>query len=189
MAGVADLDIEELKSYVNIEGADHDVALQLQLDAAIEEFSHTGRRLTPLPANEADPPAAVTRRIDGSRWVRIPDAREVTLVTVDGVATDQWELRKNKATDPDDHPRPFLELLRGGLVCEVTGRFGFVEIPADMKDAIYSIAARRMYERESGFVDAIRTNAFGDRTYFKQFPAGVQAAWLRYAVAADRLGL
>jgi hypothetical protein len=58
----------------------------------------------------------------------------------------------------------------GGRVAEVTGRFGFLELPAELHEAIVTLAARRVYEESVGLVDSVNSDAFGGRSVRQEDP-------------------
>lgn len=204
------LTVEMFKRYVNVESDRDDDVLRLRLNAALGVLGrHTRRRFDPWPAlvevpvdPPTDPPtstlqdtaAAVTfqRRVrNGSRFVRVPDVREITSVVVDGseIETAEYWPAKAHESDPDDWPRPVIELARPGLVVDVTGRFGWVDFDDELQDAIYTVAAYRHYSAEAGMADAIRSAEFGDRVWLKQFPKSVQATLDNLVVPRDKYGL
>jgi hypothetical protein len=106
-----------------------------------------------------------------SPWIRIPDAREITAVTLDGTALAadvDYEL-----SPPDAPTATHLELIgprrrayyyedwEPRRIVEVTGRFGFSTVPPDLYRAILELAARRVYEQAAGFVDAVQSGEWG----------------------------
>lgn len=188
---MAKLTVEALREYVNVDSDRDDVVLERRLNAALGALaSHTRRLFTPRPALVAvapptDPatyedtadPVAFTRPVRSARWVRVPDARDVTSISVDGVATTDFELHRNRDSDPDEWPYVWIELgspPSTATRCEVTGRFGFVDFDDELEDAIYTVAAHRHFSADAGYADAIRSQAFGDRVWLKQFPTTVQ---------------
>jgi hypothetical protein len=202
------LDIEELTSVAN---PAPEVNVQQVADAA-ELFAarYTGRLLQPDPAFvDGTPPAdtadPVTKRIvirghrRQSPWIRIPDAREITAVTLDGTALTadvDYEL-----SPPDAPTATHLELIgprrrayyyedwEPRRIVEVTGRFGFSTVPPDLYRAIMELAARRIYEQAAGFVDAVQSAEWGTRQYVKQMPTSVRAVFDSYVIPSDRLTL
>lgn len=168
--------ISELKSYLNIVKATEDVLLQSILDASVATAErYTGRLLTPVPALDADPPVTKTFTLVGRR-AHLPDARAITAVTVDGVAVpavtatvDGYRLAGSPAyrlTVPLTHD--------AGFVLQVTGRFGLSPAPADLKDAVLALAARRYRERDAAYGDTVTHDDGLQTSYFRQLPAAVK---------------
>lgn len=190
----AGLQLAELKQLVDVQLSTHDPVLELHLEAAYLQAQAPppygcGRLLTPDPEviapTEEDPdpdqPEPVTRRVrlHGSRFVRVPDARELTTVEADGVElvaeTDYEILERN------DHIVR-LELFRRPRVIILTGRFGFAEIPANLREAIYILAARSFYERGAQFADQVAlAEGLGVQQYFRQLPPRVRLVFAAYA--------
>lgn len=56
-------------------------------------------------------------------------------------------------------------------------------LPADLRDAILTLAARRYHERNAGYQDATTVSADGGLNYFKQLPASVKVILDQYAPA------
>lgn len=154
------------------------------------------RQLEPSPALAGDPPAdsadPVVRRVvvNGSRFVRVPDARVITKVEIDGVEIPDTDYETYAHPFPEGGPITRLELLgcRRGRVAEVTGRFGFLELPAALHEAIITLAARRVYEESIGLVDSVSSDAYGSRAYVKKLPVSVSMVITDFTVPADRIG-
>lgn len=160
-----------------------------------------GRVLAPSPAKDTDP--EVTRALTSTRRrLRLPDARSVSAVTVDGVAVTgfrtaahrgllvQLELAddgkwSNRWPGGDQESPAFR---RRDVV--VTGRFGFAQVPIDLAGAIYALAGRWHYERQAQYADqvAILENT-AVQSYFKQVPPRVQLVFKSYAVPPAVAGL
>jgi hypothetical protein len=200
-------DIDELKRAVDVEDT---TDLQRVADAA-ETFAirYTGRLLQPDPPLVGDPPAdtepPVTKRIlcRSRRRIRVPDARAITAITFDGTALagSDWELQPAAPGQPstgvevlfdirgrfaEQLPAPYGSLERP-IVAEVTGRFGFLEVPDDLYRAILELAARRLYEQSTGFTDAVVASSEwgGGRQFVKQMSGPVRAVLDSYRVATD----
>jgi hypothetical protein len=161
-----------------------------------------GRELSPDPPRETDP--VVARRVLTSRRrFRVPDAREITAVTVDGTATTAYE------TLEKDGLIVQLDLVDDGMwtdrwrgsdlqegrayirrVVTITGRFGFAVLPDDLAGAIYVLAARWHYERAALFADQVAIlEGSAVQSYFRQIPPRVALAFARYAVPPAVTGL
>lgn len=196
--------IEDLRLAVNV-GETFNPERLPQVLAGAESWirGKVRRKLEPWPAlvpidPPTDPPtyidsaAPVVHRVvvNGSRFVRVPDAREITRVTVDDVelAATDYELHAHRY--PADGPTTHLELLnRRGRVVEVTGRFGFAAIPDELREAILTLAARRVYEESIGLVDSVNSDAYGARSYVKRLPVAISMVLADLTVPDDVLGL
>jgi hypothetical protein len=208
-AGPGLLSIDDLRAATDVtEAGDGNFDLE-QIAAAVERFAarYTGRQLQPDPplVNGLDTAPPVVKRIvvgrahhhpghhhhhaNGVRFIRVPDAREVTAVTIDAaaVAAGGWELRLSSISETATH----LELLSyaHGRVAEITGRFGFLEPPPDLYRAMLELAARRVYEQSAGLVDATQSSEWGGRQYVKRMPSPVREVFDSYRVGSDLLGL
>lgn len=161
-----------------------------------------GRELTPDPPYATDDP--VTRRLLTSRRrFRIPDAREITALTVDGVATTAYETlaRDGVVVQIDlDDDGSWTERWRGSDVQEgraylrrvivVEGRFGLDPLPDDLAGAIYTLAARWHYERSALYADQVAIlEGTAVQSYFRQVPPRVSLAFAAYAVPPIYAGL
>lgn len=200
------LSLEQLKRRV-----DHtmDVNEDLLADDLVAAFLQaqqpppygTGRLLAPDPARDVDAP--VTRSLTSTRRrLRLPDAREVTSVTVDGSAVTDFALIERDGvavqieladdgrwsrwpSDAIGDNRPYA---RRTVV--VTGRFGFMQIPADLAGAIYQLAARWHYERQAQYADQVEVlEGTAVQAYFRQLPPRVKLVFASWAVPAAVGGL
>lgn len=142
----------------------------------------TGRQLDPLSPT----PVTITRLARGRKMVRVPDARTVTAVLVDGVEQAEVELHHQPR---EDSPAPVLEVFRRGRRVQVTGLFGFTSLPAELADAVYTHAARNFHERKALYADILASAEYGTQTYLRQLPARVRDVYTAYQVPSDRWGL
>jgi hypothetical protein len=156
----------------------------------------TGRLLIPDPARDTDP--AVTRVLTSTRRrVRIPDARTITAVSVDGTVTTafttllhrglvvQMEFSEDGRWVPDPGSQVYSIRTVG-----VTGRFGFAQVPIDLAGAIYQLAARWHYERQAQYADQVEVmEGTAVQAYFRQLPPRVKLVFAAYAVPAAVGGL
>jgi hypothetical protein len=171
------------------------------------------------PEEDSSTPVSREIEVRGRR-VLIPDARAVTAVTVEGEPLEPggttpevegvevgepagyrlvwkdgaivridltreswnrwWSDQFGYLYGPQMHERPI----------EVTGRFGFVTPPVNVIGAIYTLAARRYYERLAQYADAV---AVGDgataQTYYRQLPPEVRVAFESFSLPAGIGGL
>lgn len=191
--------VAELKGYLDITKTGQDLLLQSLLDAVSARIeSYTGRSFTQDPPPDSlggDTLAPVTRDVFPMRstggWtptaynllVQIPDARQITMVAIEGTPITNWvavgQPPFRTLNVPDLLYRYFqpnyLQLTQLGPKITITGRFGFVPPPADIKDAALMMVARRYRERDASYGDAVQTPDGGVVNYFRQFPASVQA--------------
>lgn len=202
--------LDDLKPYLQLKrtlAGDQLAVVQGILDSAVSFIAAEWKiQLEPLPAlvntgteeapvwEDTAAPVTVRRRPHYSRFIRVPDAREVTALVLDGTTIDpaDYELLPRKGRE--DGPYPTIELVGGcrrGRVAEITGRFGFLELPADLKDFILSMAARAYREGpDSQFSDGARIDdEMGRYAYFKQLAPQMQMRANSWRVPSDVMGL
>lgn len=192
------LTLTGLKDILGKELNADDDELQRYLEAAFKQAQANppygcGRLLTPDPASELDAEVQRTFKLTGRR-VRIPDARVISQVLLDDVASDFTTI------DQDDHivaitlPRdpvpsyyppvwsPAPALTRQPVV-KVTGRFGFTMIPPDLVEGIYELAARYHYEKAAQYADQVEILEGGAiQNYYRQLPDRTWRAFKTYSV-------
>jgi len=202
--GVPIAQVQDLKSYLNIDRGDRDDFLNRLLLAVSDRVErYTGHLFRPNPplANDGTdtlPPATMTvypLRTAGTSFpdvhnltVGIPDARSITQITLETAVVNGW-------TAVGDPPysavqvynllyryfQPnYLQLSTLGPRMVVTGRFGWVPPPADITDAVLVMAARRYRERDASYGDTVQTADGGVISYYRQLPATVQATLEQY---------
>jgi hypothetical protein len=166
----------------------------------------TGRLLAPDPPHDSD--AAVTRTVVTTRRrVRVPDARQIDSVTLDGVAVTGYGARSHddlvvQLALADDgawtahggnvsgDAAGYLGYDPMGRTVVVTGRFGFARIPEDLAGAIYQLAARWHYERQAQYADQVEIlEGAAVQAYFRQLPPRVKLVFQSYALPAGIGGL
>jgi len=156
---------------------------------------YTSRQLAPLTADHVDV------RTQGRRWVRVPDARQVTAVVADGAPVADWE-EIRAGGDTIVHivvPRavsggallyPFARLApQGPQKVTVTGQFGFQAVPEDLADAIYTHTARNYRERDASYGDQVNLGDGGSIAFFRSMPPRVRAVYDSYRVFSDTFSL
>ena len=158
----------------------------------------SGRLLIPDPARDSDVP--VTRTVTSTRRrVRIPDARAITDVVVDGslLATTAYSILWHRGlavqvTFADDGrwiAVPGVSVPSNRTV-EIIGHFGFAPIPVDLAGAIYQLAARWHYERQAQYADQVEVmEGAAVQAYYRQLPPRVKLVFASYAVPAAVGGL
>lgn len=194
----ASLSLEDLKRRVDHKMDVDDDLLADDLTAAFMQAQApppygSGRLLIPDPARDADP--AVTRTLTSTgRRVRIPDARSVASVTVDGTAVTGYQLVSRNgvvvqvalADDGNWLRSPAWALSPPPVTARtvvVTGRFGFAQVPVDLAGAIYQLAARWHYERQAQYADQVEVlEGTAVQAYYRQLPPRVKLVFASYAV-------
>jgi hypothetical protein len=156
----------------------------------------TGRLLIPDPTRDSDP--VVERALMSTRRrVRVPDARTITAVTVDGVAPTSYTTVLHRGLivqlQPSDDgswvPQSGTQTYSSRTVV-VTGRFGFAQIPVDLAGAIYQLAARWHYERQAQYADQVEVmEGAAVQAYYRQLPPRVKLVFASYAVPTAVGGL
>lgn len=188
------LSIEELKRRLDLttDGKDDLVAEDLASAVAQAQApwpNGCGRLLIPDPISATDPPVQRRVRTRGRR-IAVADAREITEVLVDDVATSAYEtLTKNGliiqiALDDDGlwtDNADFTPVPRQRVV-KITGRFGFMTIPDPLAGAIYSLAARYYYERAAQYADQVEIlEGTAVQAYYRQLPPRVKLVFASFA--------
>jgi hypothetical protein len=179
----------------------------------------TGRLLLPDPpldseGNDTGEPVARTFLIRG-RHIAIPDARAITSVVVDGNTDSPTVIEEDlgystmkrnglivRLTLHREHrylwdqsgtwwnsaPEALNRPLQHHIT--VTGKFGFAELPTDLRNAIYSLAARNFYERDAGYADQVAiAEGAAVQSYFRQLPPPVKLAFANYQLPTGVIGL
>lgn len=167
-------------------GVDANDVLNVMLNSAetfVERFC--GRLFSPDPelVGGEDVAPSIEKTVvvtPEDRLVRIPDLREVVSITLDGLALDSSAYRLGNYSQSS--PAKQIELLqratpsltRPETALVLKGRFGFNPTPADIIDAVLTIAARRYRERDAVFSDAVQTSDGGLLSYFRSLPSNIQ---------------
>ncbi len=181
-------DVADLVSYLNpvARGVDETDLYERVLDAASRRVEErTGRQFTPTPTSDAASDVyVVVQTVPGDRLVRVPDVREASEVTVDGVALDAADYTLRPRAGRPDEPAVWVELPypAAGDVA-ITGRFGFEQVPADVREATVVMAARAVYERNARLADVTQDPEGGVASYFRSIPPTVAATLDAYRVA------
>lgn len=174
--------LADFKAYIPVERSTNDRLVQGILDGAVGFVgaTYTRRALLPLAATE------VRRRVNGSRFIRVPDARTVTSVVIDGVAQSDFERLDSPGAS---HTTTMIEVFASGQVALVVGEFGMGTVPPDLVEAIMALASRRYWQRAAGLSDSVQSDEYGTATYFRAMPAEVRMVLDSYRVASDHMGL
>jgi len=211
------LPLKGLKRRVDKQLSTDDDLLEEFLEGAFEQAQAPapcgcGRLLTPDPPfTDAEPPEDTNAPVQKTfevpgRRVLIPDARAITEVLVDdeavtGYHTVQKDGHVVALTVPHDPGCRAYGHITGSTGCEswcarrrrvvkVTGRFGFVEIPMNLRDAIYILAARSYLERDAQYADQVALpDGGGVQAYYRQLPPRTKLVFATYAPAQGLAGL
>lgn len=184
------LTIAELKKHIDMQGTVHDELLQAYLDAALDQAQAPppwgcGRLLAPDPASEDDDPVERPEiRTFGSTLIRVGDARELTDVSADGDTITDYEVTRRNGLIVG------LELAADAKKVVLTGRFGFLEIPPSLREAIYMLAGRYWYERSAQYADQVADAEGGPvQAYYRQLPPRTKLAFKTFSVTSDSMGV
>jgi hypothetical protein len=179
-SGVGLPTLDELKEQVKVTRADNDDLLQRILNAAIALARiKTGRQLDKLPSSGSGDHTIERRVAGGVRFIRIPDAREITTVTLD--EDDPLE-----ESDLAYHSQDGVIVAIGlpahcATTCEVVGKFGFDPLPDDLFQAIVEEAASRYYDRTTGNADSAASEEYGGGS-FSRPPGFARMVFRNYRV-------
>ncbi len=176
------LTLEGLKRRLDRELDTDDDKLQEYLDAAFMQAQAAwphgcGRLLIP----DSTPRTRPVRR----GRVIIPDASQVTGVTVDATATSVYEVLRK-----DGYIIQITGLDSEASEAVIAGTFGFTSIPGNLADAIYVLAARMRYEEGAMYADNVAVlEGEAANVYYRQLPLRTKLAFASYAVPAAIAGL
>jgi len=175
------LDLAALKARLDITKTTSDVLLQSILDGALDFAVGETRRQFGELGGVGDPAVTIDRYPDDERLVRVPDARQVTTVTLDGAATTAWRLMGRQPAGTIPYPWLRLDDRATGHL-QITGKFGFTVLPAALADAIYTHAARHYRERDALYGDTVTLDDGATVHFNKTLPARVRATYCQYRV-------
>lgn len=201
---------EELTKYIGVRDPSKvDGELLGVILAGAEQFvmTFTGRQFYAEPAlvGGADTAPPVTKTITvrrSQRYVRIPDLRVATSVTLDNAAIGAGT--GYDIADTFTEPATRIKLLNYSpytagwapnpwspysySTVQITGRWGFITTtsngtlgpPDDVKDAVLTLAARRWRERDAAWSDAVQSQEGAVFQYFRTMPESVRQVLLMY---------
>lgn len=214
----ASLTVPALKLRIGKELPHDDVLLGELLEGALKQAQApsplgTGRLLIPDPpldsdGNDSGDAVERTFAVHG-RHVMIPDAREIASVVVDGQSASPTAIEEYSGYTTLSHDgvvvrltlarehRRFWDAGYCGRpedarqhTVTVTGKFGFAELPDDLRNAIYALAARNFYERDAGYADQVSiAEGTAVQAYFRQLPPPVKLAFANYQLPTGLVGL
>lgn len=175
------LDLAALKARLDITKTTSDVLLQAILDGALDFAVGETRRQFGELGGPGDPPVTIDRYPTDERLIRVPDARQVTTVTIDGAATTAWRLIGRQPAGTTPYPWLRLDARTSGHL-QITGKFGFTALPAALADAVYTHAARHYRERDALYGDTVALDDGQVVTFDRAMPARVRATYRAYRV-------
>jgi hypothetical protein len=182
----------ELKRYLTYQGSANDDLLNAMLDAASETCERLcERQFEPDPSLVAgeDTATPVVRRFStrGGRRVAISDLRSATQVTLAGTVLAAYTAASGTGyLLVGETPHTVIYLYGAGHSqvtlddLEITGRFGWNPIPADIRDAVLTLAARRFRERDASFADSVQDTELGTLSFSRQLPPAVASVFDSY---------
>lgn len=182
------LTLDGLKRRMDRELDQDDDKLRDYLAAAVAQMQKPapngcGRLLIPDPLDPLAAPVTRTVRVRRGRAL-IPDASEITSVTVDGAPVTYEVLEK------DGYVVQISKLDTDATAAVVTGRFGFTTIPEDLADAIYTLAARMAYEEAAQYADQVEIlEGSAVQSYYRQLPPRTKLVISSFAVPRAVAGL
>lgn len=192
LALLAPLSLEELYAHADVKLNINQEELKRALAASVLFCQrYTKRNFVPEgtaeePVTKLVTPAAATTRF------RVPDVHTIVSLELDGeaLALDACVLEQPDGYGLAGLPSPWARLTAGsGTVLAITGRFGFVDVPADVRDAIYSDAIRRANDKDAAFGDRVEAGDGTIVSYFRTMPARVQAVYKDLRIASDVMGV
>lgn len=167
--------------------------LQRILDAAAADCQRfTSRLFAPEPPFDVDgndTGAPITRHfaVRGRKTIRIPDLRVAIAVTLDGVTlTPNLAYRMDlfagmTATEISLISNSVFVSSSSAGDLAITGRWGMLEAPEEIKDSIIEHAARKLRKKDARWSDTV-TVGTGQFTYFRGRSQDVTDVWNMYRV-------
>lgn len=179
------IEVDELIPYLGagatLPQADRDF-LEFLLGGVCEYAAgHTGRRLSPNPASGPDVTETVTAHSPRFTF-SVPDARSISEVKADDQPVAEADYTSYPASAGGTIV--LLRLTVAARKVEITGQFGFTEVPVELRDAIYAHAARNYRERDAMYSDQVELVEGGVVSFFRRLPPRVGMIYDRYRVRA-----
>jgi hypothetical protein len=192
--------------YLERRRAEQDTFLDKLIAAASKRLiRYTGRHFFPTPAlvtgnppTDTNPPVAKTFTVRSSSFVRVPDLRTVSSVVLGGMTLD--------ASDPypayelwgaEGEPHTHIRILRAAVspfassnILTITGRWGFLEVPDDVKDACATWVARAYKKKDANYADTVQQGIEGAAfQYLNQIPAEIKMTMDSYRASGPNIAL
>jgi hypothetical protein len=172
--------VEDLRLRLNIENEDDEdktAALEDRLAEAIGLAQRITGRMLELPDVASDPDDEVTGvwPLRRRRYLRIPDARSVSLVLVDGEEVPARTLTEDGYELIGDPTAWTIRLPAAGMQLEITGTFALWPTPKEVKGAILDLAGRQYKSAEGGLGDVVEHGDDGALiTYTERLPLSIR---------------
>lgn len=185
------MSVATFKQYLDKVGDESDVLLEgMLLGAAEFAQNYTGRQLVPIPTSDSQAAVPIASRENLRMRVAVPDARSITSITVNGVATTGYETYKSPAktiiwvglpyTAPTIPTNNAFRTVLPEVI--ITGKFGFDPVPSDLAHAVYLHAANQWYSRAAVYAENVQlTGDGGIANYAWTMPSEVRAVYDNYA--------
>lgn len=160
--------VAQLKARLNVRTGDVETELLTEL---LESASDRVRKLSGrefMPVNlDSDPAIVRTSSAFGSGWCQAHDVRELEVITADSVdITDRVRLVRLRPDDPAHAVRlPF-----PADQVQITGWFGFAQVPPSIRDAVLGWAQRTYHETRSRLADSSVDPEGMVQNYFRSVP-------------------
>lgn len=205
--------IETARSYIKSYRDTDDPFLNLLLRACSDRIrNYTGRSFVPEPAlapvdpladpvvyADTAPPVTKNFRLRGtSRFVNLPDLRELTSITFGGIAILSTPGNEGYVLwGKEGRPYTAVELDRiavspfaSGNILSVTGRWGYLEVPDDIQDALCMWVARRFKQRDANYADTVTQGIEGAAfSYSQKIPGDIQLTLNEYRSQGTNIAL
>lgn len=173
--------VEQLEARLNVRAGDVETTLLTELleSASDRVRKLSGREFKPV---NADGSPAITRTASafGSRMCQAWDVRELEVITADGVdVTDRVRLIRLRPEEPAHQirlPYPVDQV-------QITGWFGFPEVPPSIRDAVLGWAQRTYHETRSRLADSSVDPEGMVQNYFRSVPLFVSQPIAAFKVA------
>jgi hypothetical protein len=211
------LTVPALKRRIGKELSHDDALLGELLEGALKQAQApaplgTGRLLIPDPPLDSDgndTGDAVERTfVVHGRHLMIPDAREIASVVVDGKSTSPTAIEEYTGYTTRSRDEVVIRLtlarehrhLWDADYCgrptdarqhtvTVTGKFGFAELPKNIEDGIYALAAQGWHEMQAGYGYTGQVTEDGTALQVFRFPSEYQRALRAYQLPPGLVGL
>lgn len=186
--------LNQFKAILGTTRTDSDDLLTMYLEGAAGFAADFTRRVLIAEQTDEEPAVAKAFSVGSGTYLRLPDARGITTVDLDGTALSVGDyVTRHTPFSFTDTAVALAGLPSGGTTCTITARWGIVTLPATLCDAIYAHAARNYREKMALYADTVELGA-GESgaalySYFRQLPPRVQAIYSMYQVVVDRLGV
>lgn len=175
--------VDELKAHLDLvtAGEVNDALLGVILNGTANAVQQYTRRKFVPEQIDTEPMVAKTFSTRGKGVIDLPDLRTPGTVTLNSAAlnTDEYVLMGN-----DGEPYIWLDLGRAwgyqhAYLAQpndltITGRWGFLQVPAEVKLATLQWAARVYRERDAAFADTVTGPEGATFSYFRNVPGFVK---------------